>query len=273
MLGFLLLLPLQIAQGPDLGAQVRQLFANKCLTCHNPDSDSRKAKRELEDAWDLRAVAREWGDNFAPDLAPLYEVAEDRSMPPEDSDVAALTQEEADLLQSWVMALCPLPKDNNPFVDMEMAWKYLPPLQVDAPPPVEKSQGQRLLILMGHMHASVVHFPIAFLLLAFLMRLFSRWNTRRYEFFCLLVGAPASVLAASLGWLNAAQSGAGGEELFLHRWVSLGVATLSLLLLFAHKRFHHKKIYALWLLVLALALAFTAHQGGILVYGEAYFQI
>ena len=107
------LAPLPI-QEPDLGAEVRVLFAAKCLDCHHPESESRKAKREFDQAYDLRAVALEWGDNLDPEFAPLFEIAEDRSMPPEDSDFTPITVEEADILKRWALARTPMLPELEP---------------------------------------------------------------------------------------------------------------------------------------------------------------
>ena len=279
MLVSLLLLcaPLPLQQEPDLGGAVRQLFADKCVQCHHPDSDSKKAKREFDQAWDLRAVASEWGDNLDPEMALLVEIAEDRSMPPEDSDFLPVTEAEAQLLIDWAMASTPMPADGNPFVDLEMAVRYLPQVESEALAPVEKSLWQRILILLGHIHAPIIHFPVAFLLIASLLRLgFLRTGKEaclQLEVFCLWIGAPTAVLAAGLGWLNAANSGAGGQELFLHRWIGVSVAAISALLLILHKRMRRKKWYSLLLFALAIAIGGGAHLGGEMVFGEGYMQL
>lgn len=279
MLSTLLLIlsvPLPL-QEPDLGAEVRELFAAKCLECHHPESESRKAKREFDQAYDLRAVALEWGDDLEPDFAPLFEIAEDRSMPPEDSDFTPITEKEADLLKRWALARTPMPADGNPFVDMEMAAKYL---QVDTVPQAsvaERSLIQRLIILLGRLHSPMAHFPVALLLLAAFLRLGSKMRppsaTAQFELLCLWVGAPTAVVAAGLGWLNAANTGAGGDELFWHRWIGVGVAALSVLLLLLHKRAATKAWFGWALLFLGAAIAFGAHKGGVLVFGEDYFRI
>lgn len=264
-------------QEPDLGAEVRALFAAKCLDCHHPESKERKAKREFDQAYDLRAVAREWGDDLAPDFAPLFEIAEDRSMPPKDSDLEPITPEEAQLLKRWTLAKTPMPADGNPFVDLEMAAKYLQAEAAPAAAPPERSLGLRAIILLGRLHSPMVHFPVALLLLAALMRLGSRMHpsqtVSRLEHLCLWVGAPTSVVAAGLGWLNAANTGAGGEELFWHRWIGIGTAALSVLLLLLYRRSAAKTWFGWLLVLLGVALVFGAHKGGILVFGEDYFRI
>lgn len=269
--------PLLPQQEPDLGGQVRQLFADKCVQCHHPLAESRKAKREFDQAWDLRAVAQEWGDDLDPEFAPLMEIAEDRSMPPEDSDFHPVTEKEAKLLMDWTLARTPMPADGNPFVDLEMAALYLPQEVAEVTAPVEKSLWQRILILLGHFHAPIIHFPVAFLLLTPILRCgFLRSGKEaclNLERFCFWIGAPTAVLAAALGWLNAANSGAGGHDLFLHRWIGVGVAAASVLLLLFHARFAHAKWYSLLVFALGLAIAWGAHMGGEMVFGDSYMHL
>jgi uncharacterized membrane protein len=276
-----LLLSLALPQTPgqDDAIAVRTLFAAKCLECHHPASDSRKGKREFDAAYDLRAVADHWGDPITPDLAPLYEVAEERSMPPKDSDLERLTEEESALLIRWTEAGCPMPSDGNPFVDLAMAATYL---QVTAPKEAtptapERGLGTRISILFGRLHSPLVHFPVALLFLASLLRLLRArrlddWSLH-LERLCLGVGGLSGAVAAYAGWVNAANSGASGEELWWHRWIGVGVTGLAVLLWLLHKRCARQAWFTILLLFLGVALAFGAHKGGLLVFGEDYFRV
>ena len=89
----------------------------------------------------------------------------------------------------------------------------------------------------------------------------------------LWIGAPTAVLAAGLGWLNAANSGAGGHDLFLHRWIGVSVAAVSVLLLLLHARLGREKWYSLLLLALGVAIAWGAHMGGEMVFGDSYMHL
>lgn len=282
MLAALLLLSLALPQqqGEEDAAQVRALFASKCLECHHPESKSRKGKREFDQAYDLRAVVDHWGDRITPDLALLYEVAEDRSMPPKDSDVPRMTEEESELLLRWTLAGSPMPSDGNPFVDLEMAALYLQPKEQDGPPPPPPpapSTFERIGLLFGRLHSPLVHFPVTLLFLAAVLRLLRLRNLQEGHFklerLCLLIGVPTGALAAGSGWVNAANTGAGGEELWWHRWIGIGVTVLGACLLLLHKRFGKQWWFSLLLLFLGVALAFGAHKGGGLVFGEDYFSV
>lgn len=260
----------------DSGADVRAIFAAKCLECHNPDSDSSKARRDFDGAWDMALIIEAWSDPIAFDLAPLWEVAEERSMPPEDSDVQALTTSEAQQLLQWLEIGSPLPADGNRFVDLQMAARFLAD---DLAPTTSRREGkrslmERLLIWFGRNHAATTHFPVALLLLAALMRLCQRgaWRQQawRAESFCLTFGAPLAAITAGLGWLNAANSGAAGDLLWRHRWVGIGVAVTAMLLLLLRRKFGKRKVYSVLLVLLALTVAIVGHQGGEMVFGESY---
>ncbi len=258
----------------DTGAAVRELIGAKCLDCHNPESDSSKARRDFDGAWDLALVIDEWGDPLAVDLAPLWEVAQERSMPPRDSDFEKMSVSEAELLISWLEQGTPYPADGNRFVDLQMAAMYL---SVDVEPKAQAAEpgfGRRLQIWLGRNHAATVHFPVALLLLAALMRLFrwGPWRERAWhaEGFCLAFGVGFGIVAAGLGWLNAANSGASSGLLERHRWVGVGVIVVATLLLLGRPAFGKGRIYGWLLIALALAVAIAGHQGGELVFGESY---
>ena len=98
MIALLLLAPALLpAQepAPDLGAAMREVVRAKCLSCHEPESEDRKARRDFDKAWDLREVADEWGDPFDPDFSPLWEVVEDGSKEKDASDARSVPGSEA----------------------------------------------------------------------------------------------------------------------------------------------------------------------------------
>jgi len=131
---------------------------------------------------------------------------------------------------------------------------------------------------LGGFHPAVVHFPIALPMAAAgidLASLFGPWKAgvRRGAVpaipWLIGLGAAGAVVAALLGWADAATMGfepALRRVLFFHRWLGTATAVLSLAVLLLY----HLPVPALvrrgglWLLALGAAAA--GHLGGILVY-------
>jgi uncharacterized membrane protein/mono/diheme cytochrome c family protein len=146
----------------------------------------------------------------------------------------------------------------------------------------------------GRFHPIVIHFPIALLIVAALIesvRLLSSKARRPTSFglTAVIFAAVFGVLSAASGWLNAEHEGAEATtDLFLHRWLGVSVAGLSVVLaataiLAAIRREPADQleleelppsrtfaIYRYGLIVAAVLVAFTGHLGGELVYGDGY---
>ncbi|MCG8320325.1 MAG: hypothetical protein MI921_12540 [Cytophagales bacterium] len=131
-------------------------------------------------------------------------------------------------------------------------------------------------IFLGRFHPLIVHLPIGFILLAFLMMLWSKKSDKgsfnQAIRFALLLGAVSAVLAAFLGWLLAADGGYDENTLFWHRWLGVGVAILTTIAWLLHTGIIQSNPWplsaALWGSV--LLIAFTGHFGGVLTHGSNY---
>lgn len=146
--------------------------------------------------------------------------------------------------------------------------------------------GAKLLHFIGRFHPVVVHFPIALILTALLAELLAWW-TRREMFedsgrFLTMLSAPAAVVAAALGWANAAFKGgvytAGLDTvLWQHRWLGTGVAVLIVITAvvseLGRRRRHDGMLlaYRALLACSALMVGLTGHLGGTLLYGLNYY--
>lgn len=136
---------------------------------------------------------------------------------------------------------------------------------------------------LGRLHPAVVHFPIAFLLLAMLVEMFQWIKGRALSASGMLLlwsGALSALVAATFGWWNAAHTefhGTAAETVTLHRWSGVGVAVCSLLLAVgcALPRLRDSTTWLrtvrVGLLLLGALIGFSAHHGGILVHGEDYY--
>lgn len=135
-----------------------------------------------------------------------------------------------------------------------------------------------LVQTFGRMHVAMVHFPIALLMLAGVLE---AWRLIRRKpgvsptvVTCAWVGAIATVAAAAMGWVLAANQGDASDALELHRWAGVataGMAVLTAILLLAGK--WSKKAmrgFTVGALACAAMVGLTGHFGGELTYGEGY---
>ena len=137
----------------------------------------------------------------------------------------------------------------------------------------------RGLRFTGNLHVLAVHFPIALILLAILLEGIGwKWNAQQLLFTARLnftFGAAGAVIAATLGWVAAANSHYTGDAATIlewHRWLGLTIALLALIgvmSLLAEKSGRPTGTigYRLILLLLAILIPVAAHLGGTLIYG------
>jgi len=141
-----------------------------------------------------------------------------------------------------------------------------------------------LVRLIGAFHPLVVHFPIALLLTAALLEAASVWlkdhpGLRFAIVINLTLGTVGAVVAASLGWMDAAHIGIEVDlkpTLAWHRWLGTSVAIGSLITTILWFRVRVNSAVCLWLYratlwSLALLVGITGHLGALLVYGLDYF--
>ena len=133
---------------------------------------------------------------------------------------------------------------------------------------------------MGRLHPMIVHFPIALLVFAAVLELFTlkKYNSKFRPAIQLLVliGAVSAIIAAVFGWLLADSDAIEGELVDLHQQVGIATAVLSLLVLFFLQKTskNHKSnqvlTYRSFLFIAALGVSVTGHFGASLTHGEEY---
>ena len=146
----------------------------------------------------------------------------------------------------------------------------------------DTSTGQSLGQFLGKFHVLLVHLPIGLLSFAVIFELIgwwkriSLWSTvSRFNF---VAGAVSAILAASLGWLAAANANYPEDlqsNLQWHRWLGITTASLGaigLMLIYWERRTALRKprLYWLVLALITIALPLAAHFGGSLIYGPDY---
>lgn len=131
-----------------------------------------------------------------------------------------------------------------------------------------------MLDFVGKLHLLLLHLPIGFLLLGFMLALAAHRRApalRPAVGFTLFWGMISSFAAAVPGYLLSRQSDYDEQLLFWHQWLGIGTAVLSAAVYLLHRRQGQESSYflpALGFTVLSLAL--TGHFGGSLTHGSGF---
>src|SRR5690349_6163385 len=87
------------------------------------------------------------------------------------------------------------------------------------------------VLFLGRFHPLVLHVPIGFLTLAFILEILSRFGRFRHfrptVGFILLLGAASAFIACILGLMLAESGGYPESELTIHQWSGIAVFILS----------------------------------------------
>ncbi|MDR3401533.1 MAG: hypothetical protein P4L99_03460 [Chthoniobacter sp.] len=130
-------------------------------------------------------------------------------------------------------------------------------------------------------HAVVLHFPIGFVTMAFVLELYRLRHPsaelKRVTTLTIWLSLLAGMVAATLGILRATNGGYEPRELEFHRWTGLAVVTFTLLTL-AMQRFAYRDetrraltfTYRASLLATLGLLVIAGHMGGNLTHGSKY---
>lgn len=147
------------------------------------------------------------------------------------------------------------------------------------------SAANRLPRFFGQFHPVVIHFPIALLLAAALAELIGLMSSAAYwrqaGWYCALLGAAGAVVAATLGWADAAVTQHPGVEwvVDLHRWLGTATAAVAVLAVVFHilcsrrSRGGFRIAYLVCLFLSAALVGVTGHFGAALIYGLKYFSL
>jgi uncharacterized membrane protein len=146
----------------------------------------------------------------------------------------------------------------------------------------DSAEGSPLWIsqLFGRLHPMLVHFPIALILVAVVMELFTLKNfshSFRSGIRCLVIlGAISAVLSAGMGWLLAENEGITGSTLDRHRIIGMVSAGLSIFLLVLLRKSEGNpssttiKAYRSLLFLTGIGIGVAGHFGASLTHGEDY---
>ncbi len=133
------------------------------------------------------------------------------------------------------------------------------------------------LAFFGRLHPLILHLPIGFLGIAFIMECFSK--RRNYEIlspaigFILRFGMWMAILASISGFVLSREGGYDSMLLDRHQWLGIGTALISLVVYILHQRKESGKggkLYFPLFTVLIILIGITGHLGGSLSHGSDF---
>ncbi len=137
-----------------------------------------------------------------------------------------------------------------------------------------------IVLFFGRFHPIILHLPIGFLVLAFLLELLSR--IERFSVYrpavglALFLGAASALVAVILGLMLAEGGGYGEELLDLHKWLGIATVVLAIVAFLLYRKRSKQenptldKAYVSTLSLMVLVLMGAGHYGGSLTHGSDY---
>ena len=125
-----------------------------------------------------------------------------------------------------------------------------------------------MLDFFGRLHPLILHLPIGFLAIAFLMQLVKREELKPAIGFTLKWGMIAAVISSASGYFLSQEGGYDENLLFWHKWLGIGTAALSVVIFYLFKT--DKKAYFPAFMIAMGALAGAGHFGGSLTHGSGF---
>jgi uncharacterized membrane protein/mono/diheme cytochrome c family protein len=130
-------------------------------------------------------------------------------------------------------------------------------------------------------HAVVLHFPIGFITVAFIIEIWQmrrpNREMRRVTVLMMWLAAITGVISAVFGWMRAGTGGYQVETLQMHKALGISVPVLTVLTLFLLRMASRNDARPLWIRSSRLVLAgtmiltgITGHYGGVLTHGANY---
>ncbi len=141
---------------------------------------------------------------------------------------------------------------------------------------IERGSAPSIVLFVGRFHPTVVHFPIAFLILAILIEVLAARSTyvarvRPAVPFILLLGALSALASVVLGYLLSLGGGYDDDLLSLHMWLGLTVTVLAFgLAMISSEKAPSGRVFRGSLYVLGILVVVAGYFGGTLARGSGY---
>ncbi len=265
-------------------------FAAKCVQCHGPQVAHPRAAFGY--VTDLKRLVTN-GKYIVPgDLvkSELWSEIAEGDMPPDEARNGPLDPAQVQAVREWILAGAPVLDQDVPFPEtpaLAPTAMAADPLAPPRPPAVHPERptprSTPLLTLIGRLHVVVVHFPIALIITAAFTEAVRTLRgigaPSPSARLCLIVGAPASVVTAALGWVHAGERFPGpmGNPFSIagiHRWIGIAaacVACAAMVLMEHDARRRRGAVAPRFVLALAaLLVAIAGHFGGLLTHGADF---
>ena len=138
-----------------------------------------------------------------------------------------------------------------------------------------ENQVNDFVIFIGRFHPLIVHLPIGFLILAFILHLASKLekfkNADPFIDLTLLLGGSSALVACIIGYMLSLDGGYSADAVFLHQWSGIALTVLSFLLLALRKIYKDNyRVQQIGFFLTMILLTLTGHFGGNLTHGSTY---
>lgn len=140
-----------------------------------------------------------------------------------------------------------------------------------------ENQVNDFILFIGRFHPLVVHLPIGFLIIAFILHIAAKFesfkNSNNIIDLTLLFGSVSAALACIMGYMLSLEGGYASDAVFLHQWGGIGLVVLCFALLAYRKKGQGKRkplVQRVGFILVMMLLLYTGHLGGNLTHGSSY---
>ena len=131
------------------------------------------------------------------------------------------------------------------------------------------------VIFIGRFHPLIVHLPIGFLILGFILHLVNKLeqfkNSDNIIDFSLLLGGISALGACAMGYMLSLEGGYNEDAVLLHQWTGISMTVVAFALLAIRKfQISNASVQRGVFILVMVLLTFTGHFGGNLTHGSTY---
>jgi len=258
-----------------IAADAISVFKARCAVCHGPQLTAPKGRFGYVLDLGRLAANPELIVPFRAEESELLALIEHDEMPPLGAQGGPLTQHEKAVVRKWIDAGAPAVARSADVTESskEDADKFSNSRTEPFP--------ARVFAWVGKLHLLLLHFPIAFAVVAAvaeaMLMLNGRKTPSRIIRIAVWIAAGTATPTACLGWVFAATAAGAGPPglLAAHRWSGTAAAAVLLLAAFVTERDMRRgtrtRVGSLILLAAGLATAAAGHLGGLLARGPDFF--